>query len=850
MFKTKLSVLCMLALLVAPLGAWAQKTTTKVPAISSLSPTNTSASGAGGALTVNGSNFTSGSVVRWNGSSRTTTYVSATQLKGTITATDLATAGTAQVTVFTSGKGGGTSSALTFTINAGTTTTTTSVLAISTTSVPGGTATSSYGQTLAATGGTSPYAWGTSGGSLPPGLSLSSAGALSGTPSTAGTYPFSVMVTDHANGTATQNYSLTVGSAPSGGPSPITITPTSLPAGTPGTAYSQTLTATGGTAPYSWSTGTSGTLPSGFMLASTGALSGTPTAGTYSFSIQATDSASNTATQNYTLTIAVPAGGPAALPQLTIDTTFPDTTNYAVTQVAAGGDLQSAINNASCSPNGTVLRLASGATFTGNYTLPAKSCASGKWIIVRTDTADGSLPGPGVRINPTYSSVLAKIMSNNSSGALWTAASASYYWFMGLEIGFTSTVSSGYAAFAVGGRAETSTSQLPNNIIVDRCYIHGNPTGALRRGIEVDGISVAVINSWISDFHDTGADTQAVWGYNTPGPILIQNNELEAAGENVLFGGKDPNIPNLVVSDITITNNHFFKPLTWWSNSPSYAGILWSVKNHFELKNAQRVLVQGNIFEYDWAQSQGGTSILFTPRNQDGTCPWCTVADVTFCYNIIRHANGGFGIGGADHEAGPSEPSQRIYIHDNLIYDINDAVYAPGAGYAMLYAIGATSNGAPHDIVIDHNTGIASRRTAILPDEITPQPISNSFRFTNNIGVYGLYGFSGPLGDGTRGLNAYFSNWTFTNNVIQGLQAQGVSPLTYPVGNNFPADWKTVSFVDSTNCPAPPASGAAVDQDLSICALSSSSPYVSQGTDGQNIGANIGAIVAATAGVK
>jgi YD repeat-containing protein len=91
--------------------------TNPVPTLSSISPTSVSAGGAAFTLTATGTNFAITSVVRWNGSNRTTTYVSATQLQAQITAADIATGGTASVTVFSPTPGGGTSSAQTFTIN-------------------------------------------------------------------------------------------------------------------------------------------------------------------------------------------------------------------------------------------------------------------------------------------------------------------------------------------------------------------------------------------------------------------------------------------------------------------------------------------------------------------------------------------------------------------------------------------------------------------------------------------------------------------------------------------------------------------------------------------------------------
>ncbi len=147
----------------------------------------------------------------------------------------------------------------------------------------------------------------------------------------------------------------------------------------------------------------------------------------------------------------------------------------------------------------------------------------------------------------------------------------------------------------------------------------------------------AVVDSYLSDFHETNTDTQAIASWNGSGPFKIVNNYLEGASENVLFGGADPGIPNLVPSDIEIRNNYFNKPLTWKVDDPSYAGIQWNVKNLLELKNAQRVLVDGNVFEHNWQDGQTGFAILVTPRNQGGTAPWSVTQDITFTNNIVRH---------------------------------------------------------------------------------------------------------------------------------------------------------------------------------------------------------------------
>jgi len=186
-------------------------------------------------------------------------------------------------------------------------TTTATPLAISTSSLAGATVGTAYSQTLAASGGTTPYSWTRSAGTLPTGLSLSSSGVISGTPSAAGTFSFTVTVTDSATTRASlaKTLSITVAAAPA--TTPLAIITASLANGTVGSAYSQTLAASGGRTPYSW-TRSAGTLPTGLTLSSSGVISGTPSAtGTFSFTARVTDSASPTVSVTKTLSITIAA---------------------------------------------------------------------------------------------------------------------------------------------------------------------------------------------------------------------------------------------------------------------------------------------------------------------------------------------------------------------------------------------------------------------------------------------------------------------------------------------------------------------------------------------------------------
>lgn len=159
-----------------------------------------------------------------------------------------------------------------------------------------------YLETIVASGGMAPYGYSVSAGSLPPGLSLNAAtGTISGTPTTAGTFDFTITATDSDLCTGSRDYSIAVADV---GCPVITLSPTTLPNGFLGSPYNQIIMASGGTAPYTYSV-SSGALPDGLSLNSvTGLISGTPTAqGTFNFTITATDFNACTGSRNYSVTI-------------------------------------------------------------------------------------------------------------------------------------------------------------------------------------------------------------------------------------------------------------------------------------------------------------------------------------------------------------------------------------------------------------------------------------------------------------------------------------------------------------------------------------------------------------------
>lgn len=259
--------------------------------------------------------------------------------------------------------------------------------------LPAANAEANYTQTFAAAGGTAPYTYALV-GALPEGLSLSRSGELSGTALAAGTFPITVRATDSSGGagpySTTQDYTLAV-AVPT-----IVLAPSSLPGGRVGQAYAAAIAAAGGVAPYTYVL-SSGSLPAGLALSPAGALSGTPTAaGSFAFSLKASDAHDFSGTQNYT--IAVSAGGGSAV--LLTSSGSPSrpgqTVTFTATVVAGGATTQT--SQIAAVPTGTVA-FADGATPLATVPLAADGTAryataalsAGRHVIAASYSGDAGI---------------------------------------------------------------------------------------------------------------------------------------------------------------------------------------------------------------------------------------------------------------------------------------------------------------------------------------------------------------------------------------------------------------------------------------------------------------------------
>lgn len=439
--------------------------------------------------------------------------------------------------------------------------------------------------------------------------------------------------------------------------------------------------------------------------------------------------------------------------------------------VPRGGDLQAALDRAK---PGDAVVLAAGAVYRGNFVLRPKG-GSPEAVTLRSSEA-ARIP-EGVRLRPQDFPLLAIIETPDATPALDAADRAGPFRFTAIEIRPAPGI---YVMDLVRLGSSTKTVEaLPHDFVFDRVYIHGDPRAGSKRGIALNCRGGVVRDSRITDFKSTEQDTQAIAGWNGPGPFTLTNNYLEAAGENVLFGDPEPAIAGLVPSDITLEGNHFFKPLAWRPGSPGYGGTAWAVKNLFELKSARRVRLTGNVLENCWVSAQAGFAIVLTVRTQLGRNPSAVVRDVVITRNLVRHAGGGVNILGVD-DNGLGQAS-AITITQNVFLDIDGARWSSGPGRLFQVLNGV------RELSIERNTAFVDG--AVLMADLAPSP---GLVFRGNVVTAGQYGVAGSgMGEGSATIARYFPGAAFRDNVVIGADGE-----RYPGGNRFPSKPADVGFRD------------------------------------------------------
>ncbi len=370
-----------------------------------------------------------------------------------------------------------------------------------------------------------------------------------------------------------------------------------------------------------------------------------------------------------------------------------------VTTVCASGcdetDLQDAIDAAAAANptpgNEQRIVLTAGETFDGfcGFLLPART---GTGFIIIESSGIGSI---GERNQGSADAAyMATVRANGDNcGAFNTSAGSHHWMFRGLDMAIPSGTLGRLDILRIGrtdcGGAigcDDDFDELPHHIIVERNWIHGNTmeTGP-RRCISLNGDHVIVRGNYIDECKDNSTDSQAIAILNARGPTTIINNFMRGAGENIIYGGSNPYIDGMVARNNLFRGNYLAKKWQWFNSMGSYVptsacfedaegaqrhwnptsgtgyecqagGATWAsigtfdfnswtanrfiVKNIFEIKSAADIVIDGNVFERNFAQSQLGQPILFNQVDNDffshATNPDSLIYNTRFRLNKIR----------------------------------------------------------------------------------------------------------------------------------------------------------------------------------------------------------------------
>jgi hypothetical protein len=245
----------------------------------------------------------------------------------------------------------------------------------------------------------------------------------------------------------------------------------------------------------------------------------------------------------------------------------PDTGNP-VTNMA---NLQSRLDSVGTVP-GDIITLAAGVLYQGTLSLPQKSNPSGLYITITTDTPENQLPADGERIDPKYAPLMPvfqpitnwypTIKTCNPSAGVANYYHLKFLHLKGSTYGGGYLLSLGSYDTSLANKQDT-LAKTPHHLKADRCYIHGLEHYGQTHGVGLHCQYGWVIGCYITDCWGLSQDAQAIHGVNGPGDYVIDNNFIEGAGENVLMGGSDPCIPNLVPQNLTFTRNDVTKRLEW-----------------------------------------------------------------------------------------------------------------------------------------------------------------------------------------------------------------------------------------------------------------------------------------------
>lgn len=430
--------------------------------------------------------------------------------------------------------------------------------------------------------------------------------------------------------------------------------------------------------------------------------------------------------------------------------------------VRTATELQAALDAAT---SGQTIALAPG-EYIGTFLLRAKPLTD--FVTITTD----GLTLPNARVSSGAG--MATLRSATNTPDVQTEPGAHHYRFVGINFGPTRNGEDDMVR--IGNSEDPDPAHVPFRLEFDQCYGAGGVNGQ-RRAIAANGAHITIQRSRFENIWKAGQDSQAIAIWSGPGPLLVLDNYLEAASENVLVGGTPPASAAQLPADIVVFENDIVKRKEW-------KGILGrNFKNLFELKFGKRIRALNNRLSGNWPQAQSGYAVLFTvATNVSGLpgCPYCVLEDVLFEFNTIRDVAMCFQILGSAYSS-PSGNLDGLAIRNNLCAASRTA----WGGNGMI----ASLEGGPKHVMFDRNTLImegsansfinATLGQSWPPGAPAPVPAipPSGLVFRGNVVHNGSYGVFTPTGANGVGL-AWFGDAVIEDNVIIGAPATAKYPAS------------------------------------------------------------------------
>lgn len=522
------------------------------------------------------------------------------------------------------------------------------------------------------------------------------------------------------------------------------------------------------------------------------------------------------------------------------------------TVLASAATLQAQINSdaALVAGNGGNLNrdylIPDGVTWLANITWPNRDPSVTGWIRVRSQSS-----------LPTATGTRASALSLAGKGILETASNPAVFQTADPNVGAQTNIPHHYALAGLTLRAQPGMgigfwligwgtgsyqdtfAKVPHHMVLDRCVVDGTNSDQTHALFDSAGWHIVRDCSFLNIHSQSGDGGHALTLTNGDGPGLLENNTLQCAGVVFLIGGSDPNVPELIPSDITLRGNLLTRDPLW--NRNFYPATGWLVKNNIDLKNGQRVLVEGNVLENCWTDGQGGSLTNLKSVNQGGTAPWCGTTDLVWRKNFLRTANEALALAGRPEPSKECVPFSRYVIEHGVAINMPSHIRIGGGG--------------TFDGFVNHltwNAGAsATGWTAYVGDETDVQ---TRFTFTNNLctagqnqGIIGQTTFPPDLFSGPATPIRLAGAVVTKNALANPMAGYSQTNANWPAGNFI--DGVTTASLGFVN-PAIEATWStdAVDAICANLTLQVSSPYHNFGTDGKDLGADMTALRAAIAG--